>query len=217
VPPAPRPEAELPTLDKDTQIDMQSADVNVVLKPSTQSDHRTSILAEVICDFRLRCIAARLATSRYTMAFPYSIEADQGPKCERFSVEIDGKRPDSVGDARWSAENGGNKPTEYLGYAWPTAIDRGATQTVTVTYSLLLPGTGSTSDFTYILCTGASWRRPIGRETVRVRAESGLRIATVRSRDIRPTAQTEKELVWELKDFVPKEDIHVEVTRDGKP
>ena len=130
VPPEPRPEAELPTLDQDTQIDMQSADVNVVLKPSTPSDHRTSILAEVTCDFRLHCIAARLATSRYTMAFPYSTEGDRGPKCERFSVEIDGQRPGSIGEARWSAENGGNKPPEYLGFAWPTAIDRGATQTL---------------------------------------------------------------------------------------
>jgi hypothetical protein len=216
VPSAPRTETELPTLDESTQIEMQSADVNVVLKPSTKSGRQTSILAEVTCNFQLHCIAARLATSRYTMSCPYATEGDRGPKCKRFSVEIDGKRSGSVREARWSAENGGNKPPEYVGYAWPTAIDRGATQTVTVKYSLLLPVTENTSAFTYILCTGASWRRPIGRETVRVRAESGLQIAPVRSRNLRPTAQTKKDLIWELKDFVPKEDIHVEVTRDDK-
>jgi hypothetical protein len=213
VPPVPRPETELPTLDENTQIQMQSADVDVVLKPSVPSGHPASILAEVTCNFQLHCIAARLATSRYTMSFPYTTEGERGPKCKRFSVEIDGKRSGSVREARWSAENGGNNPPEYLGYAWPTAIERGATQTVAVKYSLLLPVTASASDFTYILCTGATWRRPIGRETVRVRAESGLRIAPVRSLNLRPTTQTEKELVWELKDFVPKEDIRVEVAR----
>ena len=213
VPPVPRPETALPTLDENTQIQMQSADVDVVLKPSAPSGRPTSILAEVTCNFQLHCIAARLATSRYTMAFPYTTEGERGPKCERFSVEIDGKKIGSPGQTRWSAEIDGNHPTEYLGYAWPTAIDRGATQTVIVKYSLRLPARASASDFTYILCTGATWRRAIGRETVRVRAESGLRIAPVRSLNLRPSTQTEKDLVWELKDFVPKEDIHVEVTQ----
>ncbi len=216
--PVPSPEPELlPALDENTQIEMQSADVNAVLKPSTEPGQPASILAEVTCSFQLHCIAARLTTNRYTMSFPYTTEGDRGPKCQRFSVEIDGKKPGSVSEARWSVENGGNKPTEYLGYKWPTVIGLGATQTVAVKCSLLLPATGNTSDFTYILRTGATWRQPIGRETVRVRAEPGLRIAPVRAHDIRPTAESEKELVWELKDFVPKEDIHVEVTRDGKP
>jgi len=213
----PRIETELPTLDKSTQIEMQSADVDVVLSRPARAGRQASIVADLTCNFQLHCITARLATSRYTMAFPYSAEGDRGPKCQRFSVEIDGAKIRSPDEARWLGDNGDKKPPQYVGYSWPTAIERGANQTVTVKCSLLLPVTGNTADFTYILCTGAGWRRPIGRETVRVRAESGLQIASVRSGNIRPAAQTEKELVWELKDFVPKEDIHVEVTRDGKP
>jgi hypothetical protein len=215
-PPEPRPaEPDLPVLERGTQIEMQSAQVSAVLRPSGGDSGRQAVVADVACEFTLHCTEASRPVNRFTMAFPYSAEGDRGPRCTSFSAQVDGARPAFLRDARWSPPESGPR-AEYRGYVWPTSITRGGKQTVRVTYALQLPVRNDTADFTYILRTGASWRRPIGEETVRIKADGGLRIAPARARDLKPTRQTGEELVWELKQFVPTEDIHVTVSRNGR-
>ena len=68
------------------------------------------------------------------------------------------------------------------------------------------------ANFTYILRSAADWSGPVVHETVRVKAEKGLDIKAIVAQDGKLKAKEQQgELVWELKNAVPTEDINVDI------
>jgi len=201
------PDVNLPLLAPTTKIDLQSAVVGVRLRR-----REGAVVADVQCRFDLVCVQGNQTPQKFTLAFPTSAGDDEGAKDLSLSAMIDGKRAESVSKKTWSRENADGQEQTYHGYIFPAAIARDEKQTVTIKYARELPIQNDTASFTYILRTGAEWNAPISRETVRIVAESGLKIKPLTSPSLKPARSSEDDLTWELRDAKPTEDIRVAIT-----
>jgi hypothetical protein len=205
-------DAPLPTLDKDTQIRMEKATVDVDLRKAPvkalYAAAAGGILAKVDCQFEMHCVQASKSPTTFTMAFPLGSEADL-ERATKFKVTIDGKEPAWLEQGEWELATPAGKKT-YFGYFWPASVENGAKQHVTVSYTTSLSRRGQAASFTYVLCSGAAWHGPIGQETVRVKADQGLAVES-QGTQFQPQRQADGLLVWEIRNATPTEDIQLTI------
>jgi hypothetical protein len=219
LPPIVKPvEPEIILLDKDTKIDLERADVQVSLNRAMATVPRLGlpplvleqeVVAEVKATFDLKCKSSRISPAYFTMAFPVVPENLKGAppvQCTRFSATMDDK------PASWTRSRKIQLAGSWFeSYLWPTSIREGATQKVVVDYRLRLPVTDNSATFTYVLRSGKEWSGLIGRETVRVSSQEELTLKARKGRSFPPAEESGHQVVWNLKEAEPNEDIIVDI------
>jgi hypothetical protein len=143
------------------------------------------------------------------MAFP--VKPDNGKdardvQCTRFVATVD-NQPASWTRSRLMQFG----DSSFQGYIWPASIREGATQKVAVTYRLRLPVNDRSATFTYVLRSGGEWSGLVGRETVRVESQDGLKMKARQGSTLRPAEETDHKIVWDLKDTALNENITIDV------
>lgn len=217
-PPIVKPVDPVITLDKDTKIDLERADVQVSLNRAAAMVPRLGlpplvrkqeVVAEVKAAFELKCTSSKISPIHFTMAFPVVPESVKGApaiQCTRFSVTMDEQKPSWTRSRKFQLAD-----SWFEGYIWPTSIREGATQKVVVDYRLRLPVTDNSATFTYVLRSGKEWSGLIGRETVRVTSPEELTLKARKGRSFPPAEEADHKVVWNLKESEPNEDIIVDI------
>jgi hypothetical protein len=126
------------------------------------------------------------------------------------------------------------------GFSWPVRFAPGRAHQIAVRYSLALPegevdektqftrndkGEPVYSDtakyiddgkahFTYFLRSVAFWQAPFGKELVHVVADKGLKLEIVSPKNLKPKAANANEILWEIADIRPDEDIKLTISSD---
>jgi hypothetical protein len=85
-----------------------------------------------------------------------------------------------------------------------------------VHYTLDLKEKDGLVRFIYFLRTGAMWDGPIGKEVVEVDIQKGLKVNIVSPTGYKPKTQTDEEIVWELVNAKPTEDIQLKIESASK-
>jgi hypothetical protein len=179
---------------------------------------RETIRAVVVCSFRFECVRAKEEEVEAEMAFPLQGLEDPLAPAVDFSVTIDGKPVDTSSRPLRSIQLPCDPSPRYRGRTWLAHVRRGSMHTCRVRYALLLPVRDGEALFTYVLRSGGCWSRPLGSETVAVRAEKGLRMDPVKAATLQPAVRPDGSLVWSLRDVRPTEDIRIRVRRlDPRP
>jgi hypothetical protein len=235
-PPASSNETKVVLKTVDVTVDIRKAPAPKLAKPATSAtateptppDGKAPAIADwieadVTCSYDLLCTQSVKSPVTLATGFPVSFMEDPNVKVtslartKSFTVEADGKIPDSLTRKTWILVGTDGKTRHYSGYGWNATLQRDVKQTVKIRYSLLLPVRDGASAFTYILRSGSTWPAPIEHETVRVKAAAGLALKPAESADFAPAVQPDGSLVWELKNAIPKEDVHVVIQPDAEP
>jgi hypothetical protein len=203
---------------EDPQIELQMASVDVHVSRAPQNVlSRTGpeqLSAKVSCEFVLSSVASKGPRRTFTVAFPISTAADRDLTVTRFAASIDGSRQVSSTRTKWDLADRDGDETSYSGYIWPMTMGPGDKTTTKVEYSVLLPVRDGASSFTYILSSGAAWHGLVGRETIDIKADAGLRLQADDSGDLRPARQGERHVAWDIRNTDPREDVRVAITLD---
>jgi hypothetical protein len=198
----------LPTLDPATQIRLESAAVGVRIV-----GQETSVVAHVTARFHLVCVDAPRTPGRFTIAFPLSLEGEDAEPLH-VRATVDGAQVKSLRSHSWQGGSDAEPGPIYRGCVFESVMGRGDAKTVVIHYALRLPVVDQRALFTYVLHTGASWHGTIGRETVRVVAERGLSLQAEPSRSLKPLREAAREILWELRNAEPVDDIRVVIAAD---
>ncbi len=202
-----------------SRIRMDSADVKIKLKPHVVTKwlfgKETRVLADVVCIFDMHCLAASESPTTFVMGFPLYLANETAPKVVRFSVDIDGEEPSRIKKTSWRHLGANGERTVCHGYAWQTSVRRGEKQRVSVHYSIILPKDRKTNTFKYFLRSGADWTGTLGKEVVSVTADDALDISIVTPEYLRPMRRSDHEMVWEIVDAEPTEDIFLHIVVRG--
>jgi hypothetical protein len=60
----------------------------------------------------------------------------------------------------------------------------------------------------------AFWQAPFGKELVHVVADKGLKLEIVSPKNLKPKAANANEILWEIADIRPDEDIKLTISSD---
>ncbi len=208
-----------PGLPPGTAVRMVGADVKINLKPHVVRRwlfrKETRVLADVVCTFDMSCLAARVTPTTFLMGFPLYLANETAPKVVGFSVDINGEEPSKIKRTSWRLPGTKGESMVCHGYAWPTSVWRGRKQHVSVHYSIILPKDGKTNTFKYFLRSGAEWSGTLGKEIVSITADDALDINIVTPEHVRPMSRSDHEIVWEIVDTEPTEDICLQIAVTG--
>jgi hypothetical protein len=117
----------------------------------------------------------------------------------------------------WTAADEHGNPVVLWGYGWRVPrIKPGQRQRISVHYTIDLSQYGGRSRFTYFLRSGAQWDGPLGRETVTVATDKGLRTQVLSPVVLKPVESSTDSITWEISDAKPDEDIEIEISPKPK-
>ena len=170
------------------------------------------LVAEIRCRFELAHDPAS-PREEFGISFPVFAVGDPPFRITEFNVTTDGRPtiPVHLNDSL-DLPLAGEKVT-YVGYVWRSPAPRGPVQKITVEYKLLLPVRGGEAFCRYVVRSGGAWSRPIGLETVTVRAQGPLLLVPCDTKTLQPVSQEDGSLVWTLRQARPLEDVMVMVKK----
>ncbi len=198
-------------------VSMAAADVKVRIKKMSAAA-AGSFGADVVADFDMVGTSALKNGENINVFFPVDLEKNRPPVTPSFSAVVEGKPAADLQERSWTTDDEHSKQTSLWGFAWRIpAMKTGQKLHVSVRYSIVLPQAGGKPQFTYFLRSGARWDGPIGRETVNVETEKGLRLGVLSPVALKPAASSTNSLTWEIINAKPAEDIRLEVSPEEKP
>jgi hypothetical protein len=195
---------------------MQNAEVLIKIFLTSSN----TIQAEVDAKFDMRF---RGDTAPYdpkdvtlTVDFPISPSEDRQPQPTDFTTSIDGKLVTNVTHTSWYMFLPDANSVSRLvdGYVWTCkvgAMKMPVHRHFAVHYTLTLKKNGEQPPFVYFLRTGGMWDDPIRKEVVKVVIQKGLKAKIAPPTRAKPKIQTDSEIVWELANVRPSEDIHLKL------
>lgn len=173
--------------------------------------------AHVAADFDMVGTTVRKMGDKIEVFFPVDDAKEKTSLSVPFAVTIDGKPASDVkAGSRTFSDEHGNQVAQW-GYAWTVpGLENGQKQSITVRYSFVLPQDESEAHFTYFLRSGAEWDGPIGRETVKVKADKGLRVKVLSPVTLKPVKSFDTSLTWKIINAKPAEDIRLVILPGDK-
>jgi hypothetical protein len=202
------------------EVSMAAADVRVDIRTghARRAGGAAPVIADVKAEFDMECSAAPEEGKNLDLVFPVCYADEAVPNRRGFSVTIDGKPVTDVKTATWPVTDENDKVRSQSGYAWRLpGLKAGQKRRIAVRYSLVLPQNDGKAHFIYVLRSGAGWDGPIGRETVNVTAQKGLRMEVLTPVALEPGHRTDTSLTWTITNAKPAEDIRLVIMSGAKP
>ncbi|MDR3566998.1 MAG: hypothetical protein P4L43_03115 [Syntrophobacteraceae bacterium] len=202
-------------------VSMAAAKVAVRIKKTRGgaegATEATPFVADVTADFDMLGGSALKSGKGIDVLFPVDVDKGGAPAGGSFAVTVDGKPGADLKKRSWTVTGDHGKPLGLWGYAWRLPpVKPGQKLRVAVRYSVFLPQIAGKAQFIYFLRSGALWDGPIGRETVNVTTQKGLRVKVLSPVALKPVSSTDS-LTWEIINVKPAEDIRLEIFPRDKP
>ena len=195
---------------------MQNAEVLIKISATSSNTIQAVVDGKFDMQFRGDMVPYDPKDVTLTVDFPISPSEDRQPQPTDFTTSIDGKLVTNVTHTSWYMFLPDANSVSRLvdGYVWTCkvgAMKMPVHRHFAVHYTLTLKKNGEQPPFVYFLRTGGMWDDPIRKEVVKVVIQKGLKAKIAPPTRAKPKIQTDSEIVWELANVRPSEDIHLKL------